>query len=367
MNGYSVSPFRRKIQAVDNPVLSPQGNRRMGVVKEVERRSRALHRASFGCLRETWVLNVTRGCLLGCVYCYARGYADAPPTGEVELYRNLPQMLERELDSPRRRSRINWVAFNTASDSFQPHPDIQMVSRRSMEVLLKRGIGVSLLTKGWVEEATLGLLCGHSRQVHFQIGLISLDKEVWSTFEPKTAPPEVRLQQASRLAQAGVSVSARVDPVIPFITDRPADIRALMEAFVDSGIKRVTVSYLHLRPRIMDNLKAELPSKIFRLIWGCYAGREWQTVGSSTRSKLLPQPLRQRGYGIFREEARRLGVELLICACKNPDIPADLCSRSPTLVQRERFEESKRPAQLSLFPGISRSPAPDNNEVCPSP
>jgi hypothetical protein len=89
---------------------------------EAERKSRVLTKAQFGCLRDAYTLNVTRGCEFLCVYCYARGYPGASFSGEVHLYRNLPEKLAGELDNPRRRSVMDWVVFNTASDSFQTHP-----------------------------------------------------------------------------------------------------------------------------------------------------------------------------------------------------------------------------------------------------
>lgn len=58
---------------------------------EVERKSRVLTKAQFGCLRDVYTLNITRGCEFMCVYCYARGYPGAPLPGEIFLYRNLPK------------------------------------------------------------------------------------------------------------------------------------------------------------------------------------------------------------------------------------------------------------------------------------
>ena len=91
---------------------------------EADRKHRVLTRARFRCLKDAYTLNVTRGCEFLCVYCYARGYPEAPEAGAVHVYRNLPEKLAAELDNPRRRSAVDWVMFNTASDSFQRHPAI---------------------------------------------------------------------------------------------------------------------------------------------------------------------------------------------------------------------------------------------------
>ena len=112
---------------------------------EIEKKSKVLKKAQFGCLRHVYALNITKGCEFQGVYCYARGYPEAPEPGIVYLYRNIPEKLAREIDNPRRRTVIDHVLFNTASDSFQSHPAILDITYQSMEVLLKRKIRVSFL------------------------------------------------------------------------------------------------------------------------------------------------------------------------------------------------------------------------------
>ena len=85
---------------------------------ETQRKSRVLNKAQFGCLKDAYTLNVTRGCEFLCVYCYARGYPEAPDAGEVFLYRNLPEKLAAELDNPRRRTEIDPYALENPGEFF---------------------------------------------------------------------------------------------------------------------------------------------------------------------------------------------------------------------------------------------------------
>jgi DNA repair photolyase len=71
------------------------------LIKE-RRKSHILKPLAFDCLKGTPVINITKGCLHSCAYCYARGFTDAPSKGEIHLYENLPEMLKRELDRKRR-------------------------------------------------------------------------------------------------------------------------------------------------------------------------------------------------------------------------------------------------------------------------
>jgi len=313
---------------------------------EAERKSRVLTRAEFGCLRGAHAINVTRGCEFDCVYCYARGYPEAPAAGEIHLYRNLPDRLAAELDNPRRRSPVRRVIFNTASDSFQTHPAVLDITYQAMQVLMKRRIGFSFLTKGRIPHRFIDLFAEHPQLVSARIGLVSTRPRFRELFEPHAATATERLQNIVNLRAAGVDVEVRVDPIIPFLTDDAQCIRSLFGAVSERGVRRATLSYLHLRPAIFEQLRHELPAVEFALLRTCFETRPWSVVGSSTRSKLIPAPLRRKGYGRFTKIAGEFDLITLICACKNPDLPAQLCSARNDAPRAA----GGKGRQLSLFP-----------------
>ena len=245
---------------------------------ETQRKSRVLTKAQFGCLKDAYTLNVTRGCEFLCVYCYARGYPEAPDAGEVFLYRNLPEKLAAELDNPRRRTEIDRVMFNTASDSFQRHPAILDTTFETMKVLLERGIGFSFLTKGWIPHRFVRLFSRYADRVHATIGLVSMSSHYQKLFEPHAASIYQRLHNIDRLQQAGVETAVRIDPIIPFYTDDAYSIRRLYEALTERRIKTVSLSYLHLRPAILDQLQRELPPTAFNVLGSCFAAYLAQAV-----------------------------------------------------------------------------------------
>jgi DNA repair photolyase len=317
-------------------------------VIDTDRKGRILTKARFGCLRDTYTINVTRGCEFECVYCYARGYPETPEPGHVYLYSNLPAKLAEELDNPRRRARVRWVAFNTASDSFQTDPAILDTAFRAMEVLLERGVGFSFLTKGRIPDRFIRLFARHPEAVKARIGLISVNQEFCELFEPHAARAVERLQNVDRLQAVGLEPEIRIDPIIPFYTDDEDSIKRLFDALTSKGVRTVTLNYLHVRPAILDQLVRELPGKESGLLRSCYETQPWSSIGESTRNKMIPLSLRRRGYRRFRELSKQYGLETLVCACKNPDMPGDLC---PTGIPRENLKGEKGEAkqQLSLF------------------
>ncbi len=313
-----------------------------------ERKSRVLKPGTFGCLKGACTVNVTQGCGLFCAYCYARGYATAPPKGEVHLFINLPELLRRELDSNRRRWVPGMVIFNTATDCFQPHPDILDVTYQTMATLLERGIGVSFLTKGFIPQRFIELFKGNRENVQAQIGLVSLSEGYGRTYEPFSASPREKLENIERLLAAGIETQVRVDPIIPFVTDSREEVEALFTALGQRGIRRASLSYLHLRPAIQRQLRSELPPLHRKLLESCFQNRDWIEVGLSTKTKLLPKNLRENGYGRMKMIAHSHGISAVICRCKNPDLNGEICV--PARVQKSISGQVRGKKQLMLFP-----------------
>lgn len=287
------------------------------------RKGKILTPSQFGCLRGIPTLNITNGCIFRCTYCYARGYSRAPEAGQVELYVNLPDLLKSELS--RKRKVPAWVILNTSSDCFQTHPDILDVTYEVIDLLLGRGIGISFLTKGSIPHRFIQLFGRSPEKVFAQIGMVSLSDRYWKAYEPGTPSPEERLQNVERLKAAGIAPEVRIDPIIPFVTDTESEMDPLLRRLSESDVRKVTLSYLHLRPAIHRQLVEELSPLHRRLIESCFSTQEWKTVGSSSMSKLLPPALRERGYQRIRRIAEQFGITASTCQCKNPDLKGDLC------------------------------------------
>ncbi len=313
-----------------------------------ERKSRVLNPGTFGCLRGTYTINVTQGCGLLCTYCYARGYATAPPKGDVHLFIDLPKSLRRELDSKRRRRLPGVVVFNTATDCFQPHPDILEVAYQTMMVLLERGIGISFLTKGFIPQRFVELFKDYRDNVQAQIGLTSLSEDYRKAYEPGVASPREKLENIERLCAAGIDTQVRIDPIIPFVTDTREEMEALFGALGQRGIRRVSLSYLHLRPAIQRQLRAELPLLHRKLLESCFRSQHWVAVGLSTKTKLLPKRVRENGYRRMKIIAQAHGISALICRCKNPDLGGEICV--PARVREAIAGRVQEEKQLILFP-----------------
>ena len=305
------------------------------------RKTPVLKAPSFGCLRGIPAINVTRGCPHYCVYCYARGFPEAPLPGEIHLYINLPELLERELEKKKRLPR--WVSFSTASDPFPPIDEVLKISYRVMELLLNRGIGISFLTKGIIPSEFVDLFARHRELVKARVGLVSLSNEYQKLFEPFAALPSLRLANIRKLAAAGIEVSVRMDPLIPGVTDSEGAVESLIKRLKVSKVTSLSVSALILRPSVALQIAKELPLPLSRTILNYYQGQPWQKVITSAKTKLLPAPIRLRQYQMIKEISARYGLPCHVCGCKNPDLPREFCDTKIERLNEDKFE------QLSLF------------------
>jgi len=140
------------------------------------------------------------------------------------------------------------VYFSPSSDPFQPVPEVLEMAYEVFRFLLESGIGVTFVTKGRIPEGHRNLLAAHARLFQGRIGVTTLDPGVAAAFEPHAAPPEVRLAQAAELIGTGVPVDARLDPILPGLTDGDDCLEPLCAALARIGVRTIAASVLFSGP-----------------------------------------------------------------------------------------------------------------------
>jgi len=310
-----------------------------------ERKSAVLTPSSLACLARVPTVNFTAGCAHQCRYCYARGYRTHPGEGKVRFYTNTLAKLREELG--RKREKPVAMYFSPSSDPFQPLPEVLNMAYDVFRFLLESGIGVAFLSKGLIPERHRRLLAAHAPLVEGRIGLITLDPAVASAFEPGAAAPEVRLAQAAELIGAGIPVETRLDPILPGVTDGEECLGALCAALAGAGVRKIAASVLFLRPAVIGALRRHLKDQVMlKRLLDRFAGAEPLAIrAKQSRVRAIPTAERVEIIERLKSIAHRHGLEVLVCACKNPDISAGSChisGRWPRGVrdggQRELFE-----------------------------
>ena len=227
-----------------------------------------------------WSINPYVGCAFGCAYCYAR-YAhryvleralaadpshpdlerivrDLPPWLAFEraivVKRNAPEVLARTLRHGPERFRPlaegHAIVIGTATDPYQPAERRFRVTRGILEALAQHlGLRVVIITKSPLvtrDVDVLARLSRHSR-VEVHLSLITVDRELARRLEPRAPTPEARLRAVSRLHAAGIRVRVNAMPVLPGITDAPAQLDALVRAVAAAGADAIVPGSLALR------------------------------------------------------------------------------------------------------------------------
>lgn len=185
-------------------------------------------------------VNPYRGCEHGCAYCYAR------PTHEylgfsagldfetrIMVKEKAPELLEAELSSPKWKPQT--VVLSGVTDPYQPVERRLRITRRCLEVLAKFRNPVGIVTKNKLVTRDIDVLreLAEHNAVAVNISVTSLDRKLQQILEPRTSPPQARLDAIAQLRAAGIPVGVMVAPIIPGITDH--EVPAILEACRKAG------------------------------------------------------------------------------------------------------------------------------------
>jgi DNA repair photolyase len=250
-------------------------------------------------------LNCYTGCAHACVYCYARFmqrfHPHAEPWGAfVDVKINAIEVLKRQL----RRAAPGSVFVSSACDGWQPVEARWRLTRRCCQLLLERGFELHVLTKGNLVLRDLDLFAG--RPVQVGITLTTLDERLRQLWEPAAASIADRLRVIESARRAGLQTSVMFGPLLPFLSDSPAAIDALLEQAADLGVDRIWVDALNPRPRVWPAVAELLREKFPDLL-------------QPYRKILFDQPSRERYLKELQSRietaARRRSLAERVAAC----------------------------------------------------
>jgi DNA repair photolyase len=216
------------------------------IVSEVPKSSRMMFR---------YTINPYRGCSHACLYCYARQshtYLDMDAGRDfdtkVVVKVNAVELLRAKLASPR------WaggpIAMGTNVDCYQRAEGRYQLMRGIIGALRDAANPFSILTKGTLILRDLDLLLAAAEvtDVGLNVSAAFLDPALWRAIEPGTPAPERRLAACATLTGAGLRCGVLMGPVIPYLSDSPAQLTAAVRQAAAAGAAHVTPIVLHLRP-----------------------------------------------------------------------------------------------------------------------
>ncbi|MCU1285577.1 MAG: Fe-S protein radical family [Acidobacteriales bacterium] len=202
----------------------------------------------------TWTINPYRGCEFACKYCYARYTHEFMEMRdgidfERKIYAKQQSafLLRRDLKKVKPGQDI---AIGTATDPYQPAERRYQITRSIMEELaMHRGFSIGVVTKSQLVLRDIDVLqrITEHNQITIHLTITTLNTDLARKLEPRAPRPDLRLDAVRKLNENGVRAAVICAPVLPGITDSPADLEALVAAAAQAGAKYVYANPLFLK------------------------------------------------------------------------------------------------------------------------
>ena len=185
-------------------------------------------------------MNLYRGCQHGCIYCDARSqcYQMDHVFEDIEVKENAIELLESALRSKRKPCMIGTGAM---SDPYIPLESQLQMTRKALELIDKYGFGVAIQTKSTRILRDMDLLRSinsHAKTV-VQMTLTTCDEELCRKIEPNVSTTRERVEALKRFRDAGIPTVVWLCPILPFLNDTPENIRGILDACVDAGVRGI--------------------------------------------------------------------------------------------------------------------------------
>jgi DNA repair photolyase len=255
-----------------------------------------------------WSLNPYTGCAHRCTFCYVRAFerrADRPADDRygrsIRVKVNVAEVLAREL------GRASWaretVAIGAATDPYQPAEGRYRLTRACIETLGRAATPFGIITRGPLIVRDLDVLQEAARRADVTVtfSVPTLDREVWRTTEPGTAPPRQRLRALTKLVDAGVRASVGMAPILPGLSDRPEQLAEVVKAARAAGATGIWANLLYLAPgtkeHFLEALARDWPEQLERY-------EELYAKGAYL-SRTTVDPVREQVRGLARSHGVR--------------------------------------------------------------
>jgi DNA repair photolyase len=261
----------------------------------------------------TWTINPYRGCEFACKYCYARythEFMEMRDGAEFEqkiyVKQHAAELLRHDL---RRVKPGESISLGTATDPYQPAERRYEVTRGILEEFVRhRGFELGIVTKSNLIVRDLHVLREVSRNnaLSVHITVTTLNADLARILEPRAPRPDLRIEAVRELSQAGINVGVSCSPVLPGITDSPADLEALVREAAAAGARHIFANPLFLKPCSAAVFLPFLEQHFPHLVENYrqrYQDRAFLPASFGKRVSQLVARFRQK-YGIKRADPR---------------------------------------------------------------
>ena len=245
-----------------------------------------------------------------------------PQLRTLQTQKNLIRNLQREA------ARLKGETVSIANSS-DPYPRIEAetgLTRMCLAILAKHDCRIQIITKSTLITRDTDLL--NKIPCTVALTITTDDDNTAKLIEPNAPSPTERLKTAETLISKGIPVSARIDPIIPFLNDNP---KRLIAELARIGVKHVTSSTYKIKPDNWQRLALTMPD-IAEKLEPLYSQQGEKTGGCT----LLPKDLRLKLMKNIRSLAMKNGVEFGVCRENLTQLNTAACDGSWLLNAKQR-------------------------------
>ena len=160
---------------------------------------------------------------------------------------NAPDLVRKELAAPRWRG--EHIAMGTNVDCYQRAEGRYQLMPGILTALRDTANPFSILTKGTLILRDLDLIgeAAEVTDVGLAVSVGCADTGLWRELEPGAPSPQRRLEVCAAFTAAGLPCAVLMGPVVPFLSDSPAQLENTVRQIAQAGAASVTPIVLHLR------------------------------------------------------------------------------------------------------------------------
>jgi DNA repair photolyase len=260
---------------------------------------------------------VSHNCFARNTHTYLDLDAGADFDTKVVVKVNAPALVRKKMAS--RSWPGEHIAMGTNVDCYQRAEGRYQLMPGIIGALKDAANPFSILTKGTLILRDIELLAEAAEitEVGLNVSAGFVDKDLWRSIEPGTPAPGRRLEACAALNERGLSCGVLMGPVVPFLTDSPAQLEAAVRQIAATGAKHVMPIVLHLRPGTRDWflgwLRAQHPGLVDRYLelygHGAYTPKAYQAriagqVRELAEKHGIGKPRPGFGHGTLRPRER---------------------------------------------------------------
>ncbi|MBX5326900.1 MAG: radical SAM protein [Candidatus Bathyarchaeia archaeon] len=206
-------------------------------------------------------------CGHNCIYCYATKFPsfNGSPAPRIKLLEHIEAMAAST------KQKLP-VMISDCTDPYQPLESDYQITRKCVEVLVRHGFPLLMVTKSDLVTRDVDLFRKTSTVV--SVTITTPNEDTAKKIEPNAPTPEKRINALQKIVAKGVSATARIDPIIPYVNDDPKEFETLVRMLSEVGVKQVTVATVKPVKGFFTKVQQLFPEKYEKIV-KAYEDGEW--------------------------------------------------------------------------------------------